>query len=66
MKEMLEVNAVERWNVRGKWVDYKKTLREKFAKKYPDYEISIKKMAGNNSGVGLIDYAVEGTLKEAL
>ena len=33
MKEMLEVNVVERWNVRGKWVDYKKTHREKFDKK---------------------------------
>ena len=60
----LEVNAIEKWNVKGKWTDYKKTLQTKFAKKYPTYEIKIKQSTGRgSSGAGLIDYIVYGVKK---
>lgn len=66
MKEMLEINAIEKWNIKGKWVDYKKKLEAKFAEKYPAYEISIKQATGRGrSGAGIIDYIVEGIRKDA-
>ena len=63
MEEILEVNAIERWNINGKWVDYKKKLEAKFAEKYPTYEIKIKKSTGGASGAGIIDYIVYGNKK---
>lgn len=64
MKEILEMNAIERWAIKGTWLDYKKKLEAKFAEKYPTYEINIKQSRGAGaSGKGIIDYIVYGIKK---
>lgn len=66
MKTILEVNAIEKWNIKGRWTDYKKTLEAKFADKYPTYKIKIKQSRGRGgSGAGIIDYIVLGIKEEA-
>ena len=63
MKEILEVNAIERWTIEARtpsWREYKKELEAKFAEKYPTYEISIKQ---SRKGKDIIDYIVYGIKK---
>lgn len=67
MKEILEVNAIERWAIEAttpSWQEYKKKLESKYVEKYPTYEISIKQSSGAGaSGKGIIDYIVYGIKK---
>ena len=62
--EILEINAIEKWAIKGNWLDYKKVLKAKFSDKYPSHEIVIKQSKGcGGSGKGIIDYIVYGTKK---
>lgn len=67
MKEILEVNAIERWTIEAttpSWREYKKKLEAKYSGKYPTYEVSIKQSRGaGGSGKGIIDYIVYGIKK---